>query len=147
MSTVSTTTSRRIEAPAERIVAALADYRGTRPRLLPEHFTDYEVLEGGHGAGTVVRWRLHATRKRVRDVVAEVSASDAHGFTEVDRGSSLRTTWRVEADGPGASEVLVTNEWTGATGVGGFFERTFAPRGLDRIYGELLDNLAADVAR
>ena len=147
MSTVSTTTSRRIEAPAERIVAALADYRGTRPRLLPEHFTDYEVVEGGDGAGTAVRWRLHATRKRVRDVFADVSATDAHGFTEVDRNSSLRTTWRVESDGPGTSEVLVTNEWTGATGVGGFFERTFAPRGLDRIYGELLDNLAADVAR
>ena len=57
------------------------------------------------------------------------------------------TTWRVETDGPDASEVVVTSEWSGASGVGGFFERTFAPRGLDRIYGELLDNLADAVAR
>ena len=66
---------------------------------------------------------------------------------ETDRNSTLVTTWRVESDGTGATEVVVTSEWNGATGVGGFFERTFAPRGLDRIYGELLDNLAVDVAR
>ena len=147
MSTVSATTTRRIEAPAERVLAALADYRGTRPRLLPEQFTDYEVLSGGDGPGTQVRWKLHATKKRVRDVLAEVSATDKHALVESDRNSSLVTTWRVESDGPDASEVVVTSEWTGAGGVGGFFERTFAPRGLDRIYGELLDNLADAVAR
>ncbi|WP_432524179.1 SRPBCC family protein [Kineococcus sp. SYSU DK006] len=147
MSTVSATTTRRIEAPAERVLAALADYRGTRPRLLPEQFTDYEVVSGGDGPGTQVRWKLHATKKRVRDVLAEVSATDKHALVESDRNSSLVTTWRVESDGPDAAEVVVTSEWTGAGGVGGFFERTFAPRGLDRIYGELLDNLADAVAR
>ncbi|WP_432484206.1 SRPBCC family protein [Kineococcus esterisolvens] len=147
MSTVSATTTRRIEAPADRVLAALADYTGTRPRLLPEQFTDYEVLAGGHGPGTQVRWKLHATKKRVRDVLADVTSTDKHGLVEKDRNSSLVTTWRVEADGPDAAEVVVTSEWRGADGVGGFFERTFAPRGLDRIYGELLDNLAVDVAR
>jgi len=147
MSTVSATTTRRIDAPADRVLAALADYRGTRPRLLPGQFTDYEVTDGGHGAGTTVRWKLHATRKRVRDVHADVSASDKHALVETDRNSTLVTTWRVESDGTDATEVVVTSEWNGATGVGGFFERTFAPRGLDRIYGELLDNLAVDVAR
>lgn len=147
MSTVSATTTRRIDAPADRILAALADYRGTRPRLLPEQFTDYEVTDGGQGAGTTVRWKLHATRKRVRDVHADVSASDKHALVETDRNSSLVTTWRVESDGTDSTEVVVTSEWRGATGVGGFFERTFAPRGLDRIYGALLDNLAVDVAR
>ena len=147
MSTVSSTTTRRIDAPAERVLAALADYRGTRPRLLPEQFTDYEVVAGGEGPGTQVRWKLHATKKRVRDVLAVVSATDRHALVESDENSSMVTTWRVEADGPDASEVVVTSEWNGATGIGGFFERTFAPRGLDRIYGELLDNLADAVAR
>jgi len=147
MSTVSATTTRRIDAPADRVLAALADYQGTRPRLLPEQFSDYEVTAGGHGAGTTVRWKLHATRKRVRDVHADVSATDKHALVETDRNSTLVTTWRVESDGTDSTEVVVTSEWEGATGVGGFFERTFAPRGLDRIYGELLDNLAVDVAR
>lgn len=147
MSTVSATTTRRIDAPAERVLAALADYRGTRPRLLPEQFTDYEVVEGGEGPGTQVRWKLHATKKRVRDVLAVVSSTDRHALVESDENSSMVTTWRVETDGPDASEVVVTSEWNGAGGIGGFFERTFAPRGLDRIYGELLDNLADAVAR
>ncbi|MEZ0164588.1 SRPBCC family protein [Kineococcus sp. LSe6-4] len=147
MSTVTATTTRRIDAPAERVLAALADYRGTRPHLLPQQFTDYEVIEGGQGAGTEVRWKLHATKKRVRDVLAVVTATDRHALVESDANSSLVTTWRVEDDGPDASEVVVTSEWTGASGIGGFFERTFAPRGLDRIYGELLDNLADAVAR
>ena len=85
MSTVSATTTRRIDAPAERVLAALADYRGTRPRLLPEQFTDYEVVEGGQGPGTQVRWKLHATKKRVRDVHAVVSATDRHALVETTR--------------------------------------------------------------
>jgi hypothetical protein len=36
----------------------------------------------------------------------------------------------------------VDSEWEGGTGVGGFFERTFAPLGLRNIYGEILSNLA-----
>jgi len=147
MSTVTATTTRRIDAPADRVLAALSDYNGTRPRLLPEEFTDYEVIEGGQGPGTQVRWKLHATKKRIRDIRAHVSSTDRHALVEKDANSSMVTTWRVESDGPDASEVVVTSEWNGATGIGGFFERTFAPRGLDRIYGELLDNLADDVAR
>ncbi|GAA0294251.1 SRPBCC family protein [Kineococcus aurantiacus] len=141
------TTTRRIDAPADRVLAALADYRGTRPGLLPQQFTDYEVIEGGHGPGTQVRWKLHATKKRVRDVRAVVTSTDRHALVESDENSTLVTTWRVESDGPDAAEVVVTSEWSGASGIGGFFERTFAPRGLDRIYGELLDNLADTVAR
>lgn len=30
-------------------------------------------------------------------------------------------------------------------GIGGFFERTFAPKGLGRIYDTVLANLAAEV--
>lgn len=30
-------------------------------------------------------------------------------------------------------------------GIGGFFERTFAPRGLGRIYDSVLEKLAAEV--
>ena len=47
-------------------------------------------------------------------------------------------------------EAMRINERTmgenGAGGVGGFFEKTFAPLGLRRIHGELLENLAAYVA-
>ena len=120
-------------APA-RVLEALADYREARPAILTSHYTEYVVLEGGVGAGTVASWHLHATEKRVRHVVVET-----------DRNSSMVTTFAVATDGAG-TRVTVTTTWNGAGGVGGFFEKTFAPLGLRRIHGELLQNLAAYVA-
>jgi hypothetical protein len=35
----------------------------------------------------------------------------------------------------------VHTTWNGAGGIGGFFERTFAPAGLRRIYDGVLGNL------
>ncbi|MCY4666534.1 MAG: SRPBCC family protein, partial [Rhodococcus sp.] len=32
-----------------------------------------------------------------------------------------------------------------ATGIGGFFERTFAPKGLQRIQAQVLDNLKREL--
>jgi hypothetical protein len=37
--------------------------------------------------------------------------------------------------------VSVTTDWEGGSGVGGFFERTFAPMGLRGIYTEMLNRL------
>jgi hypothetical protein len=39
------------------------------------------------------------------------------------------------------STVRARTTWTGAGGVGGFFERTFAPKGLARIHQALLERL------
>ncbi|HEY0403211.1 MAG TPA: SRPBCC family protein, partial [Blastococcus sp.] len=61
MSQVVTTAEGIVRAPAEQVLAALSDYEGTRPRLLPEQFSDYRVESGGHGAGTRVHWRFAAT--------------------------------------------------------------------------------------
>lgn len=71
----------QVEAATERIIAAnpetvfdtLADYKNGRPKLLTEHFSEYEVREGGDGEGTLVHWKLQATSKRVRDCLLEVT--------------------------------------------------------------------------
>jgi hypothetical protein len=141
MPQVTATTEATLPVPPEAALAALADYRETRPAVLSERYTDYAVTEGGEGTGTVVTWRLHATEKRVRHVVADVTV-DATGVTETDRNSSLVTRYAVSPSGSG-SRVVVTSSWDGATGIGGFFERTFAPKGLNRIHDEVLANLAA----
>jgi hypothetical protein len=145
MALVEATTERIVTADPERVHSALADYAGTRGRLLPEQFSEYEVREGGTGAGTVVHWRLQATSKRVRDCLLDVTAPAERQLLESDRNSSLTTTWTVTEAGEGRSKVTATTRWQGATGVGGFFERTFAPKGLGRIYGEILARLAAEV--
>jgi len=142
MAQVEATTERVIAADAETVFDALADYSGTRPKLLPEHFSEYEVREGGDGEGTLVHWKLQATSKRVRDCLLEVSEPTDGELVEKDRNSSMVTTWRVTPAGEGRSRVVVTSTWQGAGGIGGFFERTFAPKGLGRIYDAVLANLA-----
>ena len=49
------------------------------------------------------------------------------------------------ADQPPGQEVIVPVSWTGAGGVKGFFERTFAPLGLKKIQGEVLSNLKKEL--
>ncbi|MGW3662199.1 SRPBCC family protein [Streptomyces sp. NPDC005141] len=147
MAQVEATTERVIAADAEAVFDALADYNGTRAKVLPEHFSEYEVREGGDGEGTLVHWKLQATSKRIRDCLLEVSEPTDGELVEKDRNSSMVTTWRVTPAGEGKSRVVVTSVWNGAGGVGGFFERTFAPKGLGRIYDALLANLAMETEK
>ena len=144
MAQVEAVTQREIAAKSDDVFDALADYSETRGKLLPGQFSEYEVREGGDGEGTVVHWKLQATSKRVRDCLLDVTEPADGELVEKDRNSTMVTTWRVT---PGAAEgtsrVTVTTTWNGAGGIGGFFEKTFAPKGLGRIYDELLANLAA----
>ncbi|MFI7275433.1 SRPBCC family protein [Streptomyces sp. NPDC049879] len=140
---------REIAADHEDVLDALADYRGVHPRLLPERFTDYAVEEGGDGAGTVVRLRFHATSRRVRDCLLDISEPGEGRLVEKDRNSTMVTEYTVEPASGGADKaalVTVRSTWQGAGGIGGFFERTFAPRVLGTAYDQILDNLAAHMA-
>jgi uncharacterized protein YndB with AHSA1/START domain len=141
MAQVTARTERTIDAPAERVRAALADYEKVRPEILTEHFRDYRVEEGGQGAGTRVHWLLQATQKRVRDQLVEVTTPAEGRIVERDANSSMITTWTVTPAGSDRSTVAVESTWSGAGGIPGFFERIFAPIGLQRIYDGVLSNL------
>ena len=146
MSEVVTTAEHVVRAPAERVIAALADYDGARRRIMPEQFSDYRVESGDQGEGTRVHWRLAATSKRVRDQVMEVTQPSPEILVERDANSSMVTTWSVSSADAGVSTVRVRTTWNGAGGIGGFFERTFAPRGLTRVYTEMLERLDRELA-
>ena len=146
MSEVVATTEHVVRAPAERVVAALGDYEGVRRRILPEQFSDYRVESGGQGGGTRVHWRFAATSRRVRDQLVEVARPSADRLVETDTNSSMVTTWTVHPADAGTTTVRVRTTWNGAGGVGGFFERTFAPRGLQRVYATMLDRLEQELA-
>ena len=146
MGQVVATAERVVPAPVDRVRSALADYEGTRRRVLPEQFSDYRVEAGGQGAGTRVAWRFAATSKRVRDQLVEVTRPDADTLVESDTRSSMVTTWTVHPADSGLTTVRVRTTWNGAGGIGGFFERTFAPRGLRRVYEELLGRLDQELA-
>lgn len=145
MAQVTARTARTIDAPADRVRAALADYETVRPTILTEQYRDYRVESGGQGAGTRAHWILQATKSRQRDQLVEVSVPAEDRIVEKDANSSMVTTWTVTPAGDGRSEVSVETTWNGAGGIGGFFERTFAPRGLARIHDGVLSKLDAAV--
>ncbi|WP_151478652.1 SRPBCC family protein [Streptomyces albicerus] len=147
MAQVEATTERVVAAQPDDVFDALADYSGTRAKLLTEHFSEYEVREGGDGEGSLVHWKLQATSKRIRDCLLEVTEPTDGELVEKDRNSSMVTTWRVTPAGEGKSRVVVTTVWKGAGGIGGFFEKTFAPKGLGRIYDAVLAKLATEVEK
>jgi uncharacterized protein YndB with AHSA1/START domain len=146
MSEVVATAERIVRAPADRVRSALADYEDTRRRILPEQFSDYRVESGGQGAGTRVHWRFAATSKRVRDQLLDVTQPTPDSLVETDANSSMVTTWSLNPTDAGVTTVRVRTTWNGAGGIGGFFERTFAPKGLRRVYDQLLERLDAELA-
>ena len=143
MGQVSASSTVLIDATPETVLAAVADYAGVRPKIFSSHYSEYRVLEGGQGAGTVASWKLQATQKRVRNVKATVDVA-GHTVIEKDANSSMITNWTVAPAGPGSS-VTVKTSWQGAGGIGGLFEKTFAPLGLRKIQAEVLENLKKEV--
>ncbi len=134
--------SKTVDASPERVLDVLRDYREARPRILTDNYSAYRVESGGSGDGTVIAYHF-AAGGRERDYRLRVEESTGE-LRERDELSSFISTWTVAPSAAG-SEVTVASSWEGAGGVGGFFERTFAPIGLRRIYGEMLERLAGAV--
>ncbi|MGZ4524814.1 MAG: SRPBCC family protein [Mycobacteriaceae bacterium] len=143
MAQVTAISSVTVEATPQVVLGALGDYTTVRPRILSEHYSDYRVVEGGIGDGTVVGWKLQATKSRSRDFLVSVTQSGSE-LVERDANSTMVIDWNVAPAGSG-STVSVTSTWKGAGGIGGFFERTFAPAGLRKIQDEVLANLAREL--
>jgi Polyketide cyclase / dehydrase and lipid transport len=143
MAQVSAASTILINAEPATTLAAVADYLTVRPKILSPHYSEYQVLQGGQGQGTVAKWKLQATKSRVRDVQVNVDVA-GHTVIEKDANSSMVTNWTVAPAGPGSS-VTVKTSWAGAGGVKGFFEKTFAPLGLKRIQAEVLANLKKEL--
>ena len=133
---------RTVPASPETVFTVLADYNEKRPLILTPNFIRYKVESGGQGSGTIVSYRFRAAnrerayRMRVDEVIK------GKELMERDRNSSLVTTWTVSPRDDGRqTHVQVTTQWESGSGVGGFFERAFAPLGLHRIYDQMLDML------
>lgn len=139
--------SRIVDAPIEAVYQFLQDYQVTHPSILPsESFIGYRVEEGGTGAGTVTSFRMRAGG-RERPYRLRVSEPEpGRVLREQDMDSSLVTRFILTAmDGNTRTNVSIITQWQGGSGIGGFFERTFAPRATRGVYNRELDRLAAAV--
>jgi carbon monoxide dehydrogenase subunit G len=142
VATVTATATKAVDAPPARVLEFLRDYRDARPRILTENYSAYRVEQGGEGGGTVIAYHFSAGG-RERDYRLRVEDSGGT-LRERDEFSSFVSTWTVTPQGAGSS-VTVEASWQGGGGIGGVFERIFAPLGLRRIYGEVLERLATAV--
>jgi len=133
---------RTVDAPAAAVYGYIADMRGHHPHFLPPAFSDFQVESGGMGEGTITRFTLTAggRTRQYRMTVAEPEPGRI--LTESDAGSSAVTTFTVGPQG-GRALVRISTTWEGAGGIGGFFERLFAPRVMRGIYADELERLDA----
>jgi hypothetical protein len=125
--------SRTVPVPAATAYDLIADYHTGHPSILPPaYFGPLEVLAGGRGAGTRVRFEMKAFGK-VNVAEAEV--------TEPVPGRELRetlsdgtvTTFLVEPIGPMECRVTFTTRYERA-GLRGWLERLVAPGYLRKVY-------------
>jgi uncharacterized protein YndB with AHSA1/START domain len=142
MAKIVVSAERTVEAPADVVYRYVADMRGHHPRYLPPAFSDFQVESGDTGAGTVTRFTVTAGG-RSREYRMRVDEPEpGRVLTESDTSSSLVTTTTVSPQ-DGASRVRISTSWNGAGGIGGFFERMFAPRAMRAIYTDELERLSA----
>lgn len=127
-------------APADVVYRVLADYETHHPKILPDAFSNFRVVEGGVGAGTIATFDMTAGG-RTRSFRIEISEPEpGRVMIEKDQLSSAVTTFRVTPQGNDTS-VRIESRWQSSGGIGGFFERLFAPRALRKILEDELSNL------
>ena len=131
-----------VDAPADTVYRYIADMREHHPRFLPPAISGFRVESGGVGAGTVTRFTMTAGG-RTREYRMQVAEPEpGRVLTESDTASTAVTSFTVTPRN-GASLVRISTSWEGAGGIGGLFERMFAPRVLRGIYTDELKRLDA----
>lgn len=139
MAEISVSALAMVRATPDEARAAVTDYREVRPAILPRQFRDYQVLEGGNGAGSRVRWTLKParwTKRGMRDW--EVTVEESGGeIVERDTRSDVVATWTVLPGPNQRSVVRVTLSAPEPSGFAGMQARSRAAK-LRRLYGEIL---------
>jgi hypothetical protein len=144
MGVIEVTAERTVNAPAEAVYGYIRDMH-THPKFLPPAFSDFHIESGGVGTGSVTRFKVTAGG-RTREYHMTVDEPEpGRVLRESDQSSSLITKFIVDPAVSGSSLVQISTTWQGAGGIGGFFERTFAPRAMKAIYEDELARLDAYV--
>ncbi|MGI8827300.1 MAG: SRPBCC family protein [Chloroflexota bacterium] len=149
MAQISVTVPRQISAPADTVYQCIADYQHHHGKWLPPEYSKYRTEEADQPGQVLVLYHLK-TGRRERDYSMRISEPErGRTIQEADTASSLVKTWTVEPAGS-KTRVSIDTRWQGSGGIGGFFERTFAPRVLTALYADelaRLDTYAREQAR
>ena len=141
MTEITASAARFIPAPPAAVYEVLADYVGKHPKILPEEFSEYQVVSGGHGAGTVftLKVTLQGGARQVRMAVTEPEP----GRVMVETDATTETVTRFTVDpAEGGSKVTIDTRFRRSGGLRGVVERLLAPMMLCRLYAKELDRVA-----
>jgi uncharacterized protein YndB with AHSA1/START domain len=141
MGVIQVTAERTVNAPAEAVYGYIRDMN-VHPKFLPPAFSDFHVESGGVGAGSVTRFKVTAGGRTRQYHMTVDEPEPGRVLRESDQNSSLITKFTVSPGSGQSSLVQISTSWQGAGGIGGFFERTFAPRAMKTLYDDELQRLA-----
>lgn len=145
MPTIAASASATIPVASGTVYDLLADYHDGHPRILPaQYFSDLVVERGGHGAGTHIRFNMHAFGRVHPGRMVVDEPEPGRVLTETDPANGVVTTFTVEPEGT-ETRVTISTRWT-MWGVTGWFAWLVMPRYLRNVYAAELAQLAA-VAR
>jgi len=138
--------SRTIPAPAALVYEILADYRSGHPSILPpDYFGALEVLAGGRGEGTLIRFEMKAFGKLNVSVATVTEPVPGRELRET-LSDGIVTTFLVEPLGTTRCRVEITTAYS-KQGLRGWVERFLGTAYLRRVYvAELaqLERVAGD---
>jgi polyketide cyclase/dehydrase/lipid transport protein len=136
--------SAHIDAPPAHVYSIIADYHVGHPSILPKPFRNFVVEKGGIGAGTIIRFEVHAfgTITRCRAIVTEPEPGRMLVETNVEPAESPTTFTVVPGANGGTDVTLLTEATTSRAGLAGVFERFMSARFLKKLYAEELQLLS-----
>ena|SRR6186997_3393030 len=141
MPLISVSVSATIRAPASLLYEIIADYRVGHPSILPpQYFGRLDVLAGGRGAGTRIRFEMKAFG-RTNVVTAEVSEPAPGRQLKETLSDGIVTTFLVEPVSPADARVTISTTYR-KNGLRGWLEKVLAQRFLRRVYTAELAQLA-----
>lgn len=141
MPEINVSASAAIPAPASLLYEIIADYNVGHPSILPpQYFGRLDVLAGGRGAGTRIRFEMKAFGK-TNVATAEVSEPIPGRELKETLSDGIVTTFLVEPLGPADARVTISTTYR-KNGLRGWLEKLLAPRFLRQVYSAELAQLA-----
>ena len=137
------TASAHIDATPDRVYGIIADYHTGHPSILPKPFKNLVVEQGGVGAGTIIRFDVHAYGQvqHCRAIVTEPQPGRVLVEENIEPTRS-KTTFTVLPGASGGTDVTFRTELTSRDGLGGVIERWMSTRFLKKLYADELTLLA-----
>lgn len=132
-----------IDAPAKIVYDIIADYRSGHPRILPpNYFGKLDVLSGGRGAGTKIRFVVKLPFRR-RVVAAEIVEPRPGAELRETLADGTATTFLVDEVTPAQTQVTIQTTLQRG-GLTGWLAAVLLPAWLKVVYTAQLSLLAKE---